>query len=101
MDQHQNLRVQTIEQQGDRILSITWLGGKTQIWDVVELRRKCPCASCIDEWTREPILKPESISENVRPKKIKSVGRYAIGMDFTDGHNTGIYTYDYLHKLGS
>ena len=30
----------------------------------------------------------------------RPIGGYAIQFDFTDGHNTGIYSYDYLHRLG-
>ncbi|HEY5078261.1 MAG TPA: gamma-butyrobetaine hydroxylase-like domain-containing protein [Opitutaceae bacterium] len=31
----------------------------------------------------------------------EQVGNYAIRFDFSDGHRTGLYTYDYLRKLGS
>lgn len=31
---------------------------------------------------------------------IQPVGHYAVRLVFDDGHNTGIYTWDYLHKLG-
>jgi DUF971 family protein len=31
----------------------------------------------------------------------EQVGNYALRFDFSDGHRTGLYTYDYLQKLGS
>lgn len=94
------VRVKSISQLDDKTLGITWTDDKSSRFDVVELRRKCPCASCIDEWTHEQILRPESVSESVRPLKIESVGQYAMSIQFTDGHRTGIYTFSMLRKLG-
>ncbi|MCK5478754.1 MAG: DUF971 domain-containing protein, partial [Methylococcales bacterium] len=39
--------------------------------------------------------------ENVNITEIKAVGNYAIAPIFSDGHNSGIYTWDLLYKLGS
>jgi len=33
-------------------------------------------------------------------KEIWAVGQYALGMSWGDGHNTGIYTFDFLRELG-
>lgn len=94
-----SVRVKSISQLDQRTLGITWTDNRSSAFDVVELRRKCPCASCIDEWTHEQILKPESISDAVRPLKIDSVGQYALTVQFDDGHRTGIYTFSMLRKL--
>lgn len=37
---------------------------------------------------------------NVRIKTIEPVGQYALRIDFDDGHDTGLYSWDYLHELG-
>jgi DUF971 family protein len=94
-----SVRIKSINQVDDRTLGITWTDGQTSRLDTVELRRKCPCATCIDEWTHEPILKPESVAESVRPTKIESVGQYAMSIHFSDGHKTGIYTFTLLRTL--
>ena len=94
-----SVRVKSISQVDQRTLGITWTDNKSSVFDVVELRRKCPCASCIDEWTHEQILRPESIADTVRPLKIDSVGQYALTLQFDDGHRTGIYTFSMLRKL--
>jgi DUF971 family protein len=39
--------------------------------------------------------------ENVNIKTIEPVGHYAVKLVFDDGHDTGIYSWDYLHELGS
>ena len=91
--------VKNIGQANDRTLAIEWTDQKQQSLDVVNLRRNCPCAACVNEMTGLRTLKPESIAETVRPLNIKSVGRYALGIHFSDGHQTGIYTFDYLRGL--
>ena len=63
------------------------------------LRKKCPCAFCVDEWVEKPILKEEDVKDDVRPVSIDSVGRYAMSIKFSDGHSTGIYTFKYLRGL--
>ena len=94
-----SIRVKSIGQVDDRTLGITWTDGKQSKLDVVELRRRCPCATCIDEWTHEPLLKPNQIPESIRPLKVESVGQYALTIHFSDGHKTGIYTFNSLHQL--
>ena len=39
--------------------------------------------------------------ENVTIENIEPVGQYAIKLKFSDGHNTGIYTWDYLYELAA
>jgi DUF971 family protein len=94
------VRVKSIKQIDARTLGITWTDNHSSKFDVVEMRRKCPCATCIDEWTHEQILKPDSVPETTRPIKVESVGQYALNIQFNDGHRTGIYTFAALRKLG-
>ena len=94
------LRVKKIWQQDERTLGIVWTDNKKSLYDVVELRRQCRCAHCIDEVTREIKLDPDSIPESIRPKKVESVGRYALMIAFSDGHKTGIYSFERMRELG-
>jgi DUF971 family protein len=94
-----DIRIRELSQLGDRQLGIFWTDGRRDIYDVVALRRACPCANCIDEWTGEKRLKPESVPDSLRPVKIESVGSYAMQIWFTDGHSTGIFTFPLLRKL--
>lgn len=93
------VRVKSIQQLDGRTLGIIWTDDQASKFDVVELRRKCPCATCIDEWTHEQILKPEQVAETTRPVKVESVGQYALSIHFSDGHKTGIYTFAMLRKM--
>jgi len=70
-------------------LGITWTDGHESIYSVRYLRESCPCANCIDEWTGEKRLDPNSIPDNIRPTKLHSVG----------GHDTGLYSHELMRKL--
>ena len=82
-------------------LGIDWSDGIQGRWRLAHLRRHCPCAACVDEWTRERRLEPDTIDENLSAIAIESVGRYALRVKFSDGHDTGIFTYDFLRELGA
>lgn len=88
-----------LKQLGAKNLGIVWNDGHNSLFNVRKLRLACRCANCIDEWTREKILKDESVPDDIKPVRIEPVGRYAFKFDWTDGHNTGIYTFDVLRKL--
>jgi DUF971 family protein len=95
----QALLVKSIEQIDRTTLGIEWLDGHRSRWQLAHLRRHCPCASCIDEWTNEPILKHEDVKDDLTARRIESVGRYALTIQFSDGHHTGIYSFPLLRKL--
>ncbi|MFH1681569.1 MAG: DUF971 domain-containing protein, partial [Candidatus Eisenbacteria bacterium] len=63
------------------------------------LRRACPCASCVDESSGKRTLDPLSVLDTVRPVRIEPVGRYAIRILWSDHHDTGIYSFEYLRSL--
>ena len=80
-------------------LRITWKDGVVSEYVPRYLRLLCPCAGCVDEMTGERTLQPGMIDEGVYPAEIHYVGRYAIQCMWSDGHSTGIYTFEYLREL--
>lgn len=88
-----------IGQQGPRTLAITWADGHASVYDVRALRLACGCAECVDEWSGEPRLAEDAVPAGVRPLRIQPVGRYAIQIDWSDGHATGIYPFRRLRAL--
>jgi ATP-binding protein involved in chromosome partitioning len=88
-----------IEQKDRRTLSIVWADGVETLIDVRALRLACGCANCVDEWSGDALLTPDSVPSDIAPVGIQSVGRYAIQIDWSDGHNTGIYPFERLRKL--
>ena len=63
------------------------------------LRLGCRCASCVEEMTGRALLDPGSVPEDIHPLSVNGVGHYALQIGWSDGHSTGIYTFDYLRHL--
>lgn len=89
----------SILQAGPRSLAIEWADGTRSDIDVRELRLACACAHCVDEWTGEPRLDPASVPEDVRPIRVQTVGRYALQVEWSDGHDAGIYPFERIRQL--
>lgn len=64
-----------------------------------ELRRKCRCASCIEEFTGKALLNPGDVPEHVYPLRMQPMGNYAMAIQWSDGHSSSIYPYDLLLEL--
>jgi DUF971 family protein len=90
-------------------VDITWADGHASHFDFSYLRDQCPCATCSDERGKKeafaavagpaasavlPMFKPKP-----RAQAATSVGNYAVQITFSDGHSTGIYSYDYLRNI--
>jgi len=63
------------------------------------LRCACPCALCVDEHSGDRLLDPKTVPGDIQIESLQSVGRYAVGILWSDGHRTGIYPYDLLNRL--
>ncbi len=63
-----------------------------------DLRLACPCAECVDEWTGAKILEEKKVPLDVHPRSFKMIGRYAVQIAWSDGHSSGIYTFDLLER---
>jgi DUF971 family protein len=97
-------------------VDIEWGDGHASHYDFVYLRDKCPCATCNEEREKKahatvdgsgpgltglpgmgpslPMFKPKATA-----RQAKAVGQYAIQIDFSDGHATGIYSFEYLRSV--
>ncbi len=84
-----------------RTLSILWEDGHRDDFDVRDLRLACHCALCIEEMSGRKLLDPKTIRSDVSPRQIVSIGNYAIQFDWSDGHNSGIYSFNELRALGA
>jgi len=90
-------------------VDIVWADGHHSHYDFAYLRERCPCATCDDQRRKKeaapvqglpgatgalPLYKP-------RPgaRAAKSMGHYALQIEFTDGHSTGIYSYEHLRTI--
>ncbi len=88
-----------ITEENDSEISIVWSDGAKTVYQATQLRRACPCAGCVNEWTGEKILDDKKITDDLVFKNVAIVGRYALNFNFSDGHDTGIYTFQFLRNL--
>jgi len=96
------MRPSDIQQIGDE-LAIKWDDGGESFIALEKLRRRCPCAGCQGE-TDIMGNRYKNPGQPLTPKafelvKIISVGGYAIQPVWADGHNTGIFSFDYLQRV--
>jgi DUF971 family protein len=82
------------------VLQITWSDGVIQRYGFVFLRGECVCARCVDEITGERILDRATILADLTLEDMQLVGNYALRIYWSDGHNTGLFTWPLLRKLG-
>jgi DUF971 family protein len=89
-------------------VDIAWTDGHTSHYDFAYLRDHCPCATCNEErenqlafatagGTPTPVL--PMFKAKARARAAASVGNYAIHITFSDGHATGIYSYEQLRAI--
>ncbi len=80
-------------------LVIRWPSGHEALIPAFTVRDNCPCAACIEEGTGRKILDPASIPQDIKALEIQPVGNYAIQIRWSDGHGSGIYTWERLREL--
>ena len=83
----------------DNKLKIVWADGTESSFPYEFLRNHCPCAHCVDEWTGKKKSLILLLPSNFRPMSIEPVGNYAIQFAWSDGHNSGIYSFRGLREL--
>jgi ATP-binding protein involved in chromosome partitioning len=83
----------------DKKLRVVWRDGTESRYPFEFLRNHCPCAVCVDEWTgvRKSLIL--LLPSNFGPTRIEPVGNYAIQIYWSDGHNSGIYSFRHLREL--
>ncbi len=83
------------------VLRVSWNDGHAGFSDFLTLRWNCPCAGCKGEMGvpgRLAFVKQLSTQET-KMERLEPVGLYALKPVWQDGHETGLYTYEYLRDL--
>ncbi len=78
---------------------IVWNNGDSFSLPYREVRFYCPCAQCVDEFTGKRTISKEALPEDIRPLSLSLVGKYAVQINWSDYHKTGIYHYDRLLEM--
>jgi DUF971 family protein len=89
-------------------IKIDWKDGHHSDYGLIYLRDKCPCATCAGTHGTPPRV-PEAEQPKQDPFQmykaplkmlgVEPVGNYAIRIEWSDGHNSGIYSYDHFRRI--
>lgn len=101
----------------DRTLRIDWSDGQQRLYAFRVLRDSCPCAGCRESRKEgsassgagpSPPANPLQLTVlspaetlPVRVVSMRPVGNYAYSILFSDGHDSGIFTFEFLLSLGT
>ena len=89
-------------------IKIDWKDQHHSEYSVGHLRDQCPCATCTGAHGTEPQKTNYSAPDTnpfqmykpvLKMLHVEPIGAYAIRIDWSDGHNTGIYSFDHLRKI--
>jgi DUF971 family protein len=88
-------------------IKIDWKDNHRSEYSLAYLRDECPCATCTGAHGTEPQKSTYSVPPSpfqmykptLKMLKVDPVGHYAIHIDWSDGHSTGIYSFDHLRKI--
>ncbi|SPE42360.1 conserved hypothetical protein [Candidatus Sulfopaludibacter sp. SbA3] len=91
-------------------VKIDWKDGHRSEYGLKYLRDRCPCASCSGAHGTPPrVPEPDEPAPSANPFQmykpalkmlgVDPVGNYAIRINWSDGHSTGIYSYDHLRRI--
>lgn len=88
----------------DQHLRIDWSDGTHSVYPIALLRKLCPCAGCRafraeQKRTRLTVLTTPPSQGPLKAVDASLVGNYALRISFSDGHDTGIYSFDYLREI--
>lgn len=90
-----------------RGIKIDWKDGHRSEYALAYLRDHCPCASCAGAHGTPPAPKSSAAAGNpfqmykpvLKMLGVEPVGNYAIRINWSDGHNSGIYSYEHFRRI--
>jgi DUF971 family protein len=98
-----------VDKSGGSGMTIEWGDGAHSAWSFGWLRAACPCATCHEAREaegREPgVVKAKDAGllpmyeAPPRPVDVVPVGKYALRFKWNDGHEAGLYSWDYLRNV--
>ncbi|MGD1276107.1 MAG: DUF971 domain-containing protein [Tepidisphaeraceae bacterium] len=89
----------------DEKLEILWTDGTRSVYTVAYLRSMCPCAACKqirqDQQAQKSRLNilPGNYAKPLSVVHAELVGNYALRIDWSDDHGSGIYSFEYLRSI--
>lgn len=113
IDDPVSYRPEAIERVGESSIRIRWSDGETSEWSARQLRDACPCATCREKHGKsdsdaestggnpKSLMLPVLSAAEARPMRIEGmqpIGTYAYNVAFSDGHDSGLFTFARLRR---
>ncbi len=96
------MNLKKIKLTGKSRLILTWDDDSVSGISTVDLRRYCPCATCMEERdSQSDSFFAVFTRDQQTILKIDMVGSYAISVTWKDGHSSGIYDFLFLYRLSN
>lgn len=80
-------------------IHIRWADGSELTLPNFKVRASCSCARCVDEYSGKQILDIGSIPLDIEAAEVQPLGNYAINITWSDGHSSGIFSWEHLKGL--
>ena len=74
-------------------ITLKWADGHETVYKARDLRLACRCAMCIEETSGKQLLEPATVPAQVQAKRMELIGQYAVSIEWSDGHTSGIYNF--------
>lgn len=88
-------------------IEIEWNDGRQSTYRAAQLRKICPCATCREKNKSAESAKPAALpvlslaeAKPLSIERMRPVGNYAYNITFSDGHDSGLFTFEMLYELG-
>ncbi|MEZ4516295.1 MAG: DUF971 domain-containing protein [Chloroflexota bacterium] len=86
-----------------RIVTIEWNDGSSCDYPFAGLRAICPCVTCRGGHEHmgvpaDKLVLQRTKNDDLTLEQVATIGSYAIQFKWGDGHDTGIYTWEYLYE---
>jgi len=81
------------------VVCVHWADGMESRIANKKLRVSCQCALCVSEFTGENLLDAAGVSPDIKVENIQPLGNYAVSITWSDGHSSGIYSWDHLREV--
>lgn len=80
-------------------IRVQWPDGTESRVPNQTLRASCQCAHCVNEFTGEAMLDPSTIPGDIEAESLYPLGHYAVSIAWSDGHTSGIFSWEHLRKV--
>lgn len=92
-----------IQRNANGRLRILWDDGHESFYAYADVRKTCPCATCREQRAQQqsnPFQVLTTVTPlDVEPVHLSPMGHYALNIEWSDGHHTGIYPWSMLRAL--